>query len=268
MVQMYLLRLREHCPVCSRNPLFLQTSQRSARASDPYYLAPSSSFHFCPYAHLSNPAPTPSSSYEVRVATRSDAPFIEAIRRRNGNELGFIPYSAIRSKAAAGHALILSRDRHNVGFLIASYTPPFLRIQYLAIAKELRRNALATSTLITAAARLAVPRPIALTLRCALDIEATLFWSALGFLPVALEKNHAHPCRTLVRWILWKHYTQDPKDARKPEAPYLAFKSLVTSAPTLFGSPNAKRLPQPLEQSLLELPLNFSKAAALYSVLP
>jgi GNAT superfamily N-acetyltransferase len=203
----------------------------------------------------------------IRYATITDAPFIESLRRRNGRELGFMPLHAILNKIARKQAIILEFKQWPAGFCIFSHAPDATRITMLCVDRSIRRKGHGTQTLIAAAAALNPHKAKLVTLRCAIDIEATLFWRALGFAPLQIEHNSQHPSRDLIRWISLPDFTTLARLKADPEEVFWAYKSLETSALLRYGLREEKPLSPHLARRLASLPLNSKKCDALYSSL-
>jgi hypothetical protein len=125
----------------------------------------------------------------VQKAVLSDLPYIEMLRRREGEAIGFIPmqrYEMEIDGRSGGSILICWENGDPVGFLYATHNRAGVtHIQQVAIQEDARRLERATA-LVVAAQR---EKDWLVTLRCAADLDATSFWEALGF---ALE-SHVGP---------------------------------------------------------------------------
>ena len=132
----------------------------------------------------------------VRPATRWDLPAIEALRRADSSDLGFVP------KAKYEHIVLRTSDRGRerwkyewlivctdngdvTGFLLAGYHRDGGKIEQVCVRNDARRmeRALRLVAVCEDEARKRGSRRI--RCRVAADIEANYFWRAAGFEPVA-----------------------------------------------------------------------------------
>lgn len=117
----------------------------------------------------------------IRRAELSDIRYIESLRRKESEAIGFIPmqrYEMEINGERGGSILVCLENDDHVGFLYATHNKAGVtHIQQVAIQEDARRMERA-SALVQAAQR---PFDYLISLRCAADLEATQFWSALGF---------------------------------------------------------------------------------------
>lgn len=133
-----------------------------------------------------------SSGTSLRYATPADLTAIDALRKKDGSSLGFIPMAVYESNAA--RAFIANRDRWRTqqllvcednddltGFVFASYAEQHAEIVQICIRQDARRmeRALFLADYVEGVAARA-GRTI-VRARVAADIEAVLFWQAAGF---------------------------------------------------------------------------------------
>jgi hypothetical protein len=128
----------------------------------------------------------------LRYGVWEDWPQIEALRRKEGDALGFVPKALYES--------ILKRERHadrdrwrhsNIlvtldsgeitGFCFVSYRAAVARIFQIVVRSDARRwhRALIMVDAIERKARAVLKRGI--SCRVAIDLESNLFWTAVGF---------------------------------------------------------------------------------------
>jgi predicted GNAT superfamily acetyltransferase len=136
----------------------------------------------------------------VRDATSADLAAVEALRRADGADLGFIPqarYEHIVLKTLDRgrprweyERLFVSIDAREItGFLLGSLGKLGGKIEQVCVRADARRmeRALALTDCLEAQAR---SRGIPLVrCRVAHDIEANLFWSAAGYLPIGMTMS-------------------------------------------------------------------------------
>ena len=138
----------------------------------------------------------------TRLATPADLPYIDMLRRRESEALGFLPLSAyerIVCGASAHRLWIVEAEGDRVGFLYASPggTGRALPIVQVAVQQDARRLAYA-SALVSEAECYAVQlqRP-AVGLKVAQDLESTTFWTALGYRLLGMEAGGARRGRVM-----------------------------------------------------------------------
>lgn len=132
------------------------------------------------------------SPVSVRRATLADLAYVDMLRRRESESLGFLPlrcYEEVVSGAMPNHRLWLAEASGDpVGFLYASPgdVGRALRVIQVCLQPDARRIEYGTA-LIAEAERYAVQlqRP-AVGCHVAQDIEARAFWDALGYRVISL----------------------------------------------------------------------------------
>lgn len=122
-----------------------------------------------------------SQSTTVRRATLKDIVYVDSLRRKESEAIGFIPWRRYEMEITGerqGSILLAIENNDPVGFLYATHNRSGVtHIQQVAIQEDARRVERATA-LVNAVQR---PTDWLISLRCAADLEATEFWKALGF---------------------------------------------------------------------------------------
>lgn len=117
----------------------------------------------------------------IHLATLEDLPYIEHLRRKESEAIGFIPqqrYEMEINGERKGLLLVAKENNDYVGFLYATRNQAGVtHIQQIAIQEDARRMERATA-LVNAAVR---PVDWLVSLRCAADLDAVHFWESLGF---------------------------------------------------------------------------------------
>jgi ribosomal protein S18 acetylase RimI-like enzyme len=132
----------------------------------------------------------------VRQAAVEDLPAVEALRRADGDSLGFVPkakYEHIVNRTSdRGRQrwryewLLVCEDNADVtGFCLASFGRSGSKIEQVCVREDARR--LERALRLVDAVETEARRRGSLRLRCrvAHDIEANFFWQAAGYVPVA-----------------------------------------------------------------------------------
>ena len=117
----------------------------------------------------------------VRLATLLDIPYIDHLRKKEGEAIGFIPlqrYEMEITGARHGSILVYEENKELVGFLYATHNQAGVtHIQQVAIQEDARRVERATALVLAAQKE----HDWMVSCRCAADLESTHFWEALGF---------------------------------------------------------------------------------------
>tara|TARA_Y100000310_G_scaffold1812_1_gene2277 strand:+ start:2181 stop:2675 length:495 start_codon:yes stop_codon:yes gene_type:complete len=125
----------------------------------------------------------------VRPATLNDIPYIDHLRKREGEAIGFIPLERYQMEIDGrrhGSILVYEEDGDLVGFIYATHNRAGVtHVQQVAIQEDARRMERASALVGTVQRN----QDWLVSLRCAADLEATEFWEQLGF---ALE-SHVEP---------------------------------------------------------------------------
>ena len=118
---------------------------------------------------------------EILKATLGDLPYIEHLRHKESEAIGFIPVQRYEMEiTGARHGLILVAKENDdyVGFLYATRNNAGVtHIQQVVIQEDARRKERA-SALVDAAVR---EIDWLVSLRCASELDAVHFWESIGF---------------------------------------------------------------------------------------
>jgi len=110
-------------------------------------------------------------------------PFIVDLARRMTDELGFVPRHAYARDLPLGLVDIQLENNEPCGFLYHGPIRPGHRvtIYQTAIAMDARRRASATALVMNLIQRANLAKARSITLRCAVELDANLFWRAMEF---------------------------------------------------------------------------------------
>lgn len=131
---------------------------------------------------------------EIRRATLDDLKYLDALRKKEGDAVGFIPMRRYEMEVNGERrgSIYLSWDNGEpTGFIYATHSGRgTTRVMQVAIQEDARRMERA-SALVDAVVADGLKRHTWLTsLRCADDLDANHFWEALGF---SLEREGVAP---------------------------------------------------------------------------
>ncbi len=136
----------------------------------------------------------------LRDAVLQDFPYIDALRKKEGSALGFLPKDAYLSVLT--RTRICNRDRWKyqrvwvtedngdlTGFCYASFTDDPATIIQIVVQDDARRwhRAMMMESAVTTEA---TERSIS-TIKCrvALDLESNFYWRAIGYAPISTETS-------------------------------------------------------------------------------
>jgi hypothetical protein len=137
------------------------------------------------------PAPTPAT---IRAARPGDWRFLDHLQRRHHHAIGFLSRAALEHAIATRLVVLALENGEPAGFLHGKTPyqrrPDVAIIFQAAVCYDARRRLLGTALVEAFAARLPHQNK-QLCLWCASDLDASLFWSALGFRAVAARTGAA-----------------------------------------------------------------------------
>jgi N-acetylglutamate synthase-like GNAT family acetyltransferase len=127
----------------------------------------------------------------VRVATPRDLKFVEHLARKFSNQLGFLPRTAVSAYIEAGDVLLGTENGQEAGYVLGRRSMRWDRrvanIVQTAVPLDLQRGLVGTC-LVTAWEFLCSTAPgidcHLIQAWCADDIDARMFWAALGWTAV------------------------------------------------------------------------------------
>ena len=162
-------------------------------------IAPHSSFS----PHPSSLLPVPNAPISVRVGTREDVPFIDALQKQFNKALGFFPRAQLEGYLDNGWVLVAEMDGSPVGYVASR--DRYLKRDELGVIYQLCVSPGAQRGLIGASLIKEVFERSAYGCRlyccwCAQDLAANKFWEALGFQAIAFRGGSAKKSRTHIFW--------------------------------------------------------------------
>jgi hypothetical protein len=147
-----------------------------------------------------SPVPSPAT---IRDASPGDWSFLDHLQRKHHEAVGFLSRAALEHAIAQRRVLLALENGEPAGYLYGKAT--YQRQEHVAIifqaaiCYDARRRLLGTALVEAFAARRCVGVS-QLCLWCASDLDANLFWSALGFVPVAWRAGAHRTRRTHLFW--------------------------------------------------------------------
>lgn len=164
---------------------------------------------------MTNIAPTIS----VRKATLADLTYIDSLQRKFSREVGFWPKQALEGyiqKHVVTIALINgSPAAYLLGRDTCEFEPTQARVYQTAVQMDTRHLAVGRA-LVEAYCSQLPDSAHTVALFCAQDIEANLFWEALGFTAIGFRDGSRQKGRL---HILWERTTRPEDDPLFPAVP-------------------------------------------------
>lgn len=141
-------------------------------------------------------------NYTVRLATETDLPFVMALQRRNRESVGGLPSPAIEERIRRRTLLLGVLNGEPCGYLMFDYgVDDVLRIPQACIQYDARRRHYGEQ--LVGVMLNSYPNASEMRLRCAADIDANVFWRALGFVCVGTTRGGTRRGRILNLWQRW-----------------------------------------------------------------
>ena len=144
-------------------------------------------------------------SIESRLAGQTDIGFLDHLQTVFGKQLGYMPRVALEKHAERGHVWLALENQQPAGYILG---PPRYHgrddvavIYQAAVPFDAQRRAVGTDLVTHWCACL--PESVKqVSLWCAQDIEANLFWQSLSFEPLAYRVGSVKSQRIHIYWVL------------------------------------------------------------------
>lgn len=137
----------------------------------------------------------------VSVAGDGDLLYVVSLMRANRESVGGLPVPAVKERVDRGTVLLARINGDPVGYILYDNRDGVLRIPQACIQYDARRRkygiALMQALLSTH------PNANEVSLRCAADLEANVFWRDMGFVCVGTSPGGKRRGRTINAWTLW-----------------------------------------------------------------
>jgi len=119
----------------------------------------------------------------IYTATLEDLREMDSLRRANQEAVGFVPMSKWEwhIETRPNTLLCMREEGEITGYIYWTPGLPVSHIQQLVVREDVRRWERGTNLVQRAIHLMEHPGRYGVTCRCRVDLEATLFWEALGF---------------------------------------------------------------------------------------
>ncbi|MFL5864689.1 MAG: GNAT family N-acetyltransferase [Solirubrobacteraceae bacterium] len=124
-----------------------------------------------------------------------------SLMRANRESVGGLPEPAISERLERGTVLLAEINGDPVGYVLYDYRGGVLRIPQACIQYDARRRKYGEALMVALLARHHDADEV--SLRCATDLEANVFWRDMGFTCVGTTPGGRRRGRTINSWALW-----------------------------------------------------------------
>lgn len=136
-----------------------------------------------------------------RMAISGDLAYIVGLQNDNRESVGHLPTPAIAERIERGTISIGHLNGWPFGYLLYDFRGGHCKIHQACIQYDARRKLYGATLLWWTLDRLDHKQSV--TLRCAADLEANLFWKAMGFTPIAVQDGGKRRGRLINVWRRW-----------------------------------------------------------------
>lgn len=137
----------------------------------------------------------------TRQAVPEDMTYLMSLMRANRESVGGLPAPAMLERVERGTVLLAEINEDPVGYILYDYRDGRIRIPQACIQYDARRRRYGVA--LVADLLRAHPDAAEITLRCAADLEANIFWRDMGFTCTGTRPGGRRRGRTINCWALW-----------------------------------------------------------------
>jgi hypothetical protein len=137
----------------------------------------------------------------VSTADDNDLTYVVSLMRANRESVGGLPVPAIQERVQRGTVLLARINGDPVGYILYDRRGGVLRIPQACIQYDARRRRYGIALMQALLAK--HPDLDEISLRCAADLEANIFWRDMGFTCVGTSAGGKRRGRTINAWTLW-----------------------------------------------------------------
>ena len=130
-----------------------------------------------------------------------DVPYIIQLQRKNRESVGGLPQPAFEERIIRQNLLLATINDDPVGYLLYDHRNNTIKIPQACIQYDARRRHYGNALIDNMFRH--HPDVSDVTLRCAADIEANIFWRSLGFECTATVPGGTRRKRMINIWQLW-----------------------------------------------------------------
>jgi hypothetical protein len=141
------------------------------------------------------------SRISVSIATPDDLLYIVSLMRLNRESVGGLPVPALKERVDRGTVLIARINEDPVGYVLYDNRGGVIRIPQACIQYDARRRKYGIALMQSLLSMHSDAAEV--SLRCAADLEANIFWRDMGFVCVGTSPGGKRRGRTINAWTLW-----------------------------------------------------------------
>jgi hypothetical protein len=138
---------------------------------------------------------------KTRQAVPSDITYLMSLMRANRESVGGLPQPAMLERIERGTVLLAEINEDPVGYILYDYRDERIRIPQACIQYDARRRKYGEALMRSLLS--AHPDAAEVSLRCAADLEANVFWRDMGFTCTGTVPGGKRRGRTINCWALW-----------------------------------------------------------------
>ncbi len=171
----------------------------------------------------------------VQPATIDDLHYIDHLQRKNAEELAFYP-NQVFEREVSNHRILLARvNNQPAGYIYHGALGQVCKIHQACIEYDLRGQLYGAALIRNLFSLADAANVLSVTLRCGSDIEANMFWKAMGFYCEAVTVGGIRRMRDI---NCWRYDLQQPlfvinekpSDKRKDSSVWQKRKSSANSS--------------------------------------
>jgi hypothetical protein len=137
----------------------------------------------------------------IVTATEADLSYVVSLMRANRESVGGLPEPAVAERLERGTVLLAQANEDPIGYLLYDVRGDGIRIPQACIQYDARRRDYGIALVEQLLGM--YPSAAQVSLRCAADLEANLFWRDLGFTCTGTVAGGTRRGRTINCWTRW-----------------------------------------------------------------
>ena len=130
----------------------------------------------------------------------ADLRYVVSLMRANRESVGGMPVPAIQERVDRGTVLLALINDDPVGYVLFDFRNGVIRIPQACIQYDARRRRYGVALMQRLLSRQGIRE---VSLRCAADLEANVFWRDMGFTCVGSVPGGKRRGRTINLWTMW-----------------------------------------------------------------
>tara|TARA_B100000427_G_scaffold260318_1_gene224596 strand:+ start:233 stop:847 length:615 start_codon:yes stop_codon:yes gene_type:complete len=171
----------------------------------------------------------------VQPATIGDLKYIDHLQRKNAEELAFYPNQVFEREVSNHRVLLAKVNSEPAGYIYHGALGQVCKIHQACIEYDLRGQLYGAALIRNLFSLADASNVLSITLRCGSDIEANMFWKAMGFYCEAVTAGGVRRMRDINCWRYDLQQplfviNQEPSDKKKDASVWQKRKSSADSS--------------------------------------